>query len=66
MAWVEQIFTLDGRYRVHLYDESVRISEDMHGSFVDINPINREEAHSLALMLRRAARRLEDIGKGLE
>jgi len=62
MAWVTQSFQ-SGNTEVHLFESSVTISDKPE--WVDIHPKTREQAHDAALMLRRAARRLEEIGKDL-
>lgn len=67
MAWVTQAFSIKGTL-VRLEEDGVMIEVvDCTGEErVYLAPRTREEAHGLALMLRRAARRLEEIGKGLE
>ena len=61
MAWVTQKF----EYRclgVELDEGSVEITS---GESIYLTPENSQEAHAWAMMLRRAARRLEEIGKEL-
>lgn len=62
MAWVTQRFT-SGSVEVSLEEAWVRIYR--RGSTFVMYPTTRDEAHDWALMLRRAARRLEEIGKSL-
>ena len=62
MAWVTQKFGEDA-FEVVLEEKRVRIL--VWGEGLTLAPTLRETAHDQALMLRRAARRLEEIGKGL-
>ena len=59
MAWVEQEFSHKG-FQVTLQDDGVWFDQWIH-----LLPKAQEEAHAWAMMLRKAARRLEEIGKGL-
>lgn len=63
MAWVTQRFENNG-FVVCLFEDSVNLSLFGHG--VSLTPENQPEAHSQAMMLRRAARRLEEVGKVLQ
>ena len=64
MAWVTQTFG-HGDKEVNLYEDAVFIQCDRTKEGVWFDPTGQDEAHGWALMLRRAARRLEEIGKGL-
>lgn len=63
MAWVTQKF--------EAYDLEVDLEEDMvsfriYGDrWLCVRPGSQSASHAWAMMLRRAARRLEEIGKGL-
>jgi len=63
MAWVKQIFEAHG-LKVTLWEGSVSL-DAANGFGVQLSPPSRSQAHDQALMLRRAARRLEEIGEGL-
>ena len=65
MAWLTQKFEGHG---VSVVLESHRVQVVVPAQRVDLMlaPRSQDEAHHLAMMLRRAARRLEEIGKGLE
>lgn len=75
MAWVTQDFE-HGCFHVLLRDDEVLLYED-GGEDVDgdqerypitsirLFPFSSDDAHNWAMMLRKAARRLEEIGKGL-
>jgi hypothetical protein len=63
-----QSFQVPGLLEVDLFDAAVTLTGTMRGhefSAVTILPKTKDDAHAAALMLRRAARRLEEIGKGL-
>lgn len=60
MAWVKQEFSAHG-LNVLLEDDGVSVNEFA----IWLQPRSRDEAHDWAMMLRKAARRLEEIGKGL-
>lgn len=69
MTWVLQTFsssklkvTLDERWIV-LQAEAASSNRGLATILID--PQTRNEAHDLALILRKTARRLEEIGKGL-
>ena len=62
MAWVTQQFGEDD-FKVVLEEKQVRIL--VWGEGLTLAPPMRDVAHNQAMMLRRAARRLEEIGKGL-
>ena len=63
MAWVTQQFKLED-LGVNLHSDHVTIKSG--DSLIAISPATQDEAHGFALMLRRAARRMEEIGKELE
>lgn len=61
MAWVRQSFEHAG-FRVELLDTGVSFQDYS----LSLTPVNPEEAHAWAMMLRKSARRLEEIGKNLQ
>ena len=63
MAWVTQTFTLD-HLEVALKGDRVqfRLWDELK---LDLYPQTSDSAHKWAMILRKAARRLEEIGKGL-
>lgn len=63
MAWVTQRFETGG-YSFALEREMVFISGE--DAILMFKPSSMESAHDLALCFRRIARRLEEIGKGLD
>lgn len=63
MAWVTQKFEHNG-LEVVLAAETVVFQDDGH--FLELCPKTSAGAHAQAMMLRRAARRLEEIGNGLD
>ena len=67
MAWVTQSFISDdGKFELILYSDRVFLDPGDGQESVMFHPSTKDEAHTLAMLLRRAARRLEEIGKGLE
>lgn len=71
--WIEQTLKLKPGQEIYLGEEGVVISgpeEDGSGgereSSVAFAPNTRDEANRAAIALKVAARRLEEIGKGLE
>ncbi len=65
MAWVTQDFTL-GFFTVSLQEKEIFISGASKGErFIGLHPRTLEDAQGYALMLRRAAKRLEEIGSSL-
>lgn len=60
MAWIEQEFHHAG-LKLSLQSDKVQ----MNDYTVILEPANQDEAHAWAMMLRKAARRLEEIGKVL-
>lgn len=60
MAWVTQQFK-HGSLEVTLEADGVQFNEFL----LWLRPKKQEDAHNWAMMLRRAARRLEEVGKGL-
>lgn len=61
MAWVPQKFEYSS-FRVELFECDVSLDDYT----IWLKPQTSAQAHSWAMMLRRAARRLEEIGKGLK
>lgn len=51
-----------GKYEIRLYTSGVVIYDDNDGTSVFARPADREEAIRLSIGLRRAARRIEQIG----
>jgi virulence-associated protein VagC len=64
MAWVTQKFEGHG-LTVSLEEHRVAMTTAL-GDELIITPMGQQHAHHFAMMLRRAARRLEEIGKGLD
>lgn len=67
MAWVEQSFN-QGRLSVSLHSNSAVITlkgEETGAETICLDPQTQADAHGWAMMLRRSARRLEEIGKDL-
>jgi len=54
-----------GDFTLSLCEEDLFLS-NTKGQQITIRPSSTTEAHDWALMLRRAARRLEAIGRGME
>ena len=68
MAWVTQKFN-HSHLMIDLYDDLVFITQPTEAGeqCVCLDPDGKkEDAHAWAMMLRKAARRLEEIGKELE
>jgi hypothetical protein len=65
MAWVTQTFN-HGEKKVELLEDLIIIVDDDMRESVVMLPSCSADAHNWALMLRRAARRLEEIGKELK
>jgi len=68
MTWVLQSFDVPGLMKVDLHGSAVALSGTAANgspSAIIILPKAQSDAHAAALMLRRAARRLEEIGKEL-
>lgn len=62
--WITQILDINARARIILESKYVTIGDVAQGAAVFM-PSTREEANSQAIALRLAAKRLEEIGKGL-
>ena len=66
MAWVVQRFDSE-ILSTSLFEKGVNLrhieGDQVH--IIMLHPLTRGDAHDAALVLRRAARRLEEIGKGL-
>lgn len=65
MAWVTQTFELEGLI-VSLGQDKVIIANNGMYESLELRPLNQEGAHKLAMIFRKAARRFEEIGKGLQ
>lgn len=63
--WITQILDINARAKVILESKFVTIGDQGQGCAV-FAPATREEANSQAIALRLAAKRLEEIGKGLQ
>lgn len=61
MAWITQQFTKSG-FRMELTEQDVSFDDRT----ICLTPQRQEDAHAWAMMLRKAARRLEEIGRGLK
>lgn len=69
MTLIMQSFDVPGLMKVHLFDAAITISGTVakgEPSAVTVLPKTKDDAHNAALMLRKAARRLEEIGQGLQ
>lgn len=64
MAWVDSI--LHHKQHEILLGDGYVVASSKDSGEVWFNPPSREDAHCMALMLRRAARHLETIGQGLD
>jgi hypothetical protein len=67
--WITQTFQLEGSgdYKFILGPEAVVISGNLGGpTKMVLYPTSRHEANQISMMLRKASRRMEEIGKGLE
>jgi len=62
--WITQTLDINARARIILESKYVTIGDVAQGAAVFM-PSTREEANSQAIALRLAAKRLEEIGKGL-
>lgn len=68
MAWVTQHFEVQG-FKVSLLGDRVEIEVQdptLGACKIFFKPLTQSGAHGGAMMLRRAARRLEEIGKDLQ
>jgi len=56
-----------GGVKITLAEKSVTVRTEWQGSdnWIELFPLTQKEAHNLALMFRKAARRFEEMGKGL-
>jgi hypothetical protein len=61
MAWVTQEFILQHHLKMKLAENQIEFDE----CTIRLRPTTQDEAQKLAMMLRKAARRLEEIGKDL-
>lgn len=64
MAWVTQKFEYAGLEFI-LEAKRVIIQDEDHKGGLILEPTDQDSAHSQAMLLRRAARRLEEIGKAM-
>lgn len=67
-SWIEQTFHY-GPLTLELKTDTVTLTASVQGhppSIISIKPSKQQEAHDMALLLRKAARRFEEIGKGLK
>lgn len=65
--WIPQTFTY-GDLKISLASDHVSFTREMaDGSRVEITikPVHQTHAHDMAHLLRKAARRFEEIGRGL-
>jgi len=63
--WITQTLSIHARAQIILEANAVTIGDVGNGCAVFL-PENREDANAQAIALRLAAKRLEDIGKGME
>lgn len=66
--WIPVTLHLPWDAEIYLGKDGVEIRDIINGARVRVafSPTNRQEANGLAIAFKQAARRLEDIGKGLE
>lgn len=66
--WIRQTLHINDDAEIVLGEIGVWIgnADDGHPEPARFNPETREDAESMAIALRLAAKRLEEIGKGLE
>ena len=67
MAWVVQRFDSE-ILSASMLEKSVclRQTAGEQLNLISLHPLTKSDAHDAALVLRRAARRLEEIGRGLD
>jgi hypothetical protein len=67
--WITQILHLHQELEIELTSDTVRIGVPDHldgrGGTGVFKPSTRDEANQMSIALKMAAKRLEDIGKGL-
>lgn len=68
--WIRQTLSVNEEVEIVLCDKSVIVGTPeghfrKHG-FAFFTPLTREEANAMSVSLRLAAKRLEEIGKGLD
>ncbi len=63
--WITQTLEINARARIVLESKFVAIGDAPGQGSAIFMPATREEANSQAIALRLAAKRLEEIGKGL-
>lgn len=63
--WITQTLSIHARAQIILESKFVTIGDVGNGCAVFM-PETREDANAQAIALRLAAKRLEDIGKGLD
>lgn len=66
--WIRQTLHIDEHAEIVLGEIGVWVgnADQEHPAPAEFKPETREDANSMAIALRLAAKRLEDIGKGLE
>lgn len=68
--WINQTLHINPMVSIDINERDVwigaRYSEDEIPGPAHLNPVTRAEANSMSIALRMAAKRLEEIGKGLE
>lgn len=62
--WITQTLDVNARARIILESNFVAIGDTRDGGAIFM-PTTREEANAQAIALRLAAKRVEEIGKGL-
>lgn len=66
--WITQTLNVNPEAQITLYEDSCVIglpSDSGHNGAAFFVPLDRADANAMAIALRLAAKRLEDIGKGM-
>lgn len=67
--WIDQILKVNDRVQIDLNHDSVWIggseNTEFDGDPAFFTPKTRDEANRMSIALKLAAKRLEDIGKGI-
>jgi len=64
--WITQTFSIDENAEIQLCGDMVNISDSSGCGLAVFKPKNLQDAMGMSIALRAAAKRLEDIGKGLK
>lgn len=68
--WIEQRLRINDQAQIDLMEDQVWIGsaddpKESSGCEAQFKPATREDANAMSIALKMAAKRLEDIGKGL-